>query len=202
MSAHVKQQKTDLEHVDIKRSHRPRVLVFLGDDDLGVSSYDFGWVIQNDVPVLSPGDQDSRDSLACSHAVRPPDQLVVPARQTPTGYSHRLPASRTPFYSAGCSLAGNLCYMWPTICTRERKISGAIQKFQVLFLVGAPGRANFPLLCWMLSQWLAHIRHVSLGLQSSFQAELEELNTLQEMFSNRCVHPQKKKKEITSARTC
>ena len=76
-AAHDKQQpKTHLKHVDYY---------------FGVSSYDFGWVIQNDIPILAPGDQDSGDSLTCSHAVRPPDQLVVPARQTDTGCSHPLP---------------------------------------------------------------------------------------------------------------
>lgn len=112
MSAHIKQQKTDLEHVDIKCSHGPRVLVFLGNDDLGVSSYDSGWVIQNDIPILAPGDQDSGDSLACGHAVRPPDQLVVPARQTPTGYHQPPSAPRTLFYSAGKPLLHVANYLY------------------------------------------------------------------------------------------
>lgn len=91
-AAHDKQQpKTHLKHVDIKSSHWSRVLVFLSNYYFGVSSYDFGWVIQKDIPILAPGDQDSGDSLTCSHAVRPPDQLVVPARQTDTGCSHPLP---------------------------------------------------------------------------------------------------------------
>lgn len=57
------QRKTNLEHVDIERSYWSCVLVFLGNYYFSVSSYDFGWVIQNDISIFTPGNQDSRDSL-------------------------------------------------------------------------------------------------------------------------------------------
>lgn len=97
------------------------------------------------------------------------------------------------FYSAGKPLL----HVANCSCKGE-KIGGAIKRLQILFLVGAPGRANFHLLCWVRSEWLAHNRHVSLGLQSSFQAELQELNILPEMFSNHCVHPQKRRNYFSS----
>lgn len=79
---HVKRnsRKTNLEHVDIKSSHWSRVLVFLGDYYLSLSIYDFGWVIQNDISIFTPSNEDSRHSVPRAHAVRAPDQLVVPVR--------------------------------------------------------------------------------------------------------------------------
>lgn len=69
-----------LEGVDVERPHRPRVLLALGDDHVGLPRHDLGGVVQDHVAVLPPGDQDPGRVAVRVHPIGTPHQFVVSVR--------------------------------------------------------------------------------------------------------------------------
>ena len=74
--------RTYLEGVDVQRPHWPCVLVALCDDDVIVTCHYFGRVVEDDIAVLPPRDQDPVGVTGPVHSMGAPHKFVISVEAT------------------------------------------------------------------------------------------------------------------------
>lgn len=84
----VESNRSYLKWVDVERSHWPRVLVTLSNDDVALPGNDVCRVVQDDIAVLSSGDKDTGWVILGIHSVGTPHQLVIPVERKNTHVIH------------------------------------------------------------------------------------------------------------------